>query len=273
MRSLILLLSIVSTVAAQPASTSVKADKAGEKELMKRLYAESQSIVEAARFYKMEDGQRVNVPLRKEPVFRHVDATRNEQGGGIWMVGEKGRPLAMTVLYTFPGASHWVQSIRSLSTSKNVGAVVKDRGTWTPRAAGLEFKPIPDAPKPPTSKTLRFSQMKQQARRFNGHEFWRNGRHELRLISRELHRYEDATNGIVGGAVFSIAHNTNTEVYLLIEVQEHDGRQDWYYALARFGFAELHINIDENEVWLQPLISGAGSNDPYFLFHLERKTF
>ena len=277
MRSLILFLFIVSTVAAQPASTSVEADKAGE--LTKRLFAESQSIVEAARFYKMVEGKMVDVPLRKNPVFRHVDASRNEQGGGIWMIGEKGRPLAMTVLYTFPDVPQWVHSLRSFSTSKDMGATLKDGVRWSPNKAGVEFKPIPKAPEPPESRTRRFSQMKQQSRRFSGHEFWNpnNSRFELRLLARELHRYQDPEHGIIDGAVFSIAHNTNTEVYLLIEAQVHDGKKGWYYALARFGFAELHVNIDGTEVWAQPRIgtagASAGSRDPYFLFRLDRKTF
>ena len=277
MRTLILLLLFSVGANAQTAATD---DKSAEQERMKRLFAESQSIVESARFYKIEDGKRIDVPLRKEPVFRHVDATRNEQGGGIWMIGEKGRPMAMSVLYTFPDVQQWVHSVRSLSTSKDIGATLKDGPKWSPTQPGVKFELLSDAPKPHKSARLRFSQMEQQARRFSGHEFWRDARHELRLIARELHRYSDPKNGIIDGAVFSIAHNTNTECYLMIEVQERDGMQNWHYALARFGFAELHINIDKKEVWQQPEVGTrlgdayvtAGPNDPYYLFRLERKT-
>lgn len=243
-----------------------------DEERMRKLFAESQSIVEACRFYKKENGKQIEVPLRKNPVFRHLDSTRNEQGGGIWMVGEKGRPMAMTVLYTFPQVPQWVHSVRSLSTSRDIGATLTERRTWAPREAGLKFEKLPGAPRPKTSKSLRFSQMKQQARRFSGHEFWRDARHELRLIARELHRYEDPENGIIDGAVFSIAHNTNTECYLLIEVQEQNDQQDWYYALARFGYAELHIHIDKKEVWQQPLLNTTGPESPYYLFRITRKT-
>ena len=101
--------------------------------------------------------------------------------------------------------------------------------------------------------------MKQQARRFSGYEMWQGGRHELRLLARELYRYKDPDAGIIDGALFSIAHNTNTECYLMIEAQEKDGKQGWYYALGRFGYAELHINIDKKEVWTQPQVGNEGT--------------
>ena len=244
-----------------------------EDDLLKRLHKESQSIMEEGSFFKVIDGKQVDVPLRKEPVFRHIDQTRNEQGGGVWMIGDKGRPMAMSVLYTFPDATHWVQSMRSLSPSKDIGGNLKGGNRWRPTAAGIEFKPLPKAPKPSKSKKLLFTQLKRQAQRFSGHEFWRGSRHELRLIPRELHKYEDPDNGIVTGAIFAIAHNTNPETYLVLEVQADNDQRTWQYALARFGFAELHINIDEKEVWKKPLIGSAGSRDPYYLFHLPRQTF
>ena len=258
-------------VTAQEAATETTVDK--EKELRESLSKRAQEIIESARFYKTVGGEPVDVPVRKKPLLSHNDVERSEQGG-VWLVGEKGRPTAVTVMWTKPQSTSWVFDVRSLSPETGVGGKVQGN-TWIPTRAGVEFSPIPNAGKPSTLPKLRFSQLKQQARRFSGHEIWQGGRHELRLLSRELHRYSDPENGIIDGALFSIAHNTNTECYLMVEVQEKDGKQDWYYALGRFGYAELHINIDKKEVWKQPQVgragTTAGSRDAYCQFVMRRE--
>ena len=265
---------LVASTSSLIAQVAAPADAAADKELMQKLYKESQAIAEAGSFYRLDSGKRVSVPLQKEPIYRHHDAARNEQGGGIWLIGEDGRrPMAMTVLYTSPIRSTWVQSIRSLTPSKDIGGDMKEGNRWRPNQPGLDFKPLPKAPKPSNSPKIRFSQLKQQARRFSGHEFWRDQRHELRLIPKELHKYEDEKESVELGAVFSIAHNNNAETYLVIEVRESKDGLEWWYALGRFGFAELHINIDGKEVWQRPeLRNGTSSIDPYHLFHVRKNT-
>ena len=264
-----LLLASITPLFAQDAAT----DAAG-KDLMQKLYKESQAIAEAGRFFRLDGGKRITVPVHKEPVYRHHDAARNEQGGGIWMIGEdNSRPMAMMVLYTSPTRTTWVQSVRSLSTSKDIGGDMGEGHRWRPNQPGLDFKPLPKAPKPSKSSTIRFSQMKQQARRFSGHEFWQEQRHELRLIPKELHKYEDKSQGVELGAVFSIAHNNNAETYLVLEIRKQGEELAWQYALGRFGFAELHINLDGKEIWEQPeLKQGTSSIDPYYLFHVQKNT-
>lgn len=48
---------------------------------------------------------------------------------------------------------------------------------------------------------------------------------------------------------------------------------EWYYGMARFGFAELHVQIDGEEAWEQPRIAAAGSTEPYWLFHLPKSRY
>ena len=244
-----------------------------EQKQRETLSKRAQEIIESARFYKTVNREEVDVPVRKEPLLRHSDAERGEQGGA-WLVGQQGRPTAVAVMWTKPQSTTWVFDVRSLTPETGIGASVEGN-VWNPKTAGIEFSPLPNASKPSAVPNLRFSQMKQQARRFSGHEVWQGGRHELRLLARELHRYNDPENGIVDGALFSIAHNTNTECYLLIEVQERNGKPEWYYALGRFGFAELHINIDKKEVWSQPQVgrnrTTAGPRDAYCQIVMRRK--
>ena len=238
----------------------------GEPTLRARLAKRSQEMIEAARFHQLVKDKETVVPVRKQSLIRHNDAERGEQGG-LWVVGEKGRPVAVAGIWTKPESTTWVFSARSLSSELGVGGLFMPGATpWDPETVGMKFSQIPlnkksgnrKDMKPATTASRRFSQMKLQARRFGGHEKWQGQRHELRLLPKELYRYKDPSKGIVDGALFSIAHNTNTECYLMIEVQEKDGVQDWYYALGRFGYAELHINIDKKEVWKQPQIYTEG---------------
>jgi len=243
--------------------------------LQQQLAKRSQEMIEAAKFHHLVNDKRVPLSVRKQSLIRHNDAERGEQGG-LWVIGEKGRPAAVAGIWTKPESRTWVFSARSLSPELGVGGVfMAGARPWDPETVGVEFSKIPltkgsdkrEEMKPAKSASRRFSQMKLQARRFGGHEKWQKQRHELRLLPKELYRYKDPSKGIVDGALFSIAHNTNTECYLMIEVQEKDGVQDWYYALGRFGYAELHINIDKKEVWTQPQVYTegltAGPNEAY----------
>lgn len=250
-------------------------DVASAKEATQKRIAAAEKIVEAATYYRIVDGQQEEVKLIDRPIIRPQDAVRGELGGGIWAIGDEGRPIALTVVYTFADSPTWYTSITSLASTADIGARRAEGTQWRPLKPGVVMKPLPDAPRPAERAILRLRQMKEQARRFTGHEFWNpnNQRYELRLLPQPLHRYSDEDEGIVDGCIFALAHGTNPEVYLLIEAHEQDGGQQWYYGLARFGYAEMHVNIDEEEVWEQPRIAGTSPTDPYWLFHLPKSQF
>lgn len=237
-----------------------------------RLAAESQSIIEAAQFFRLQSGKRRPVSLLQKPVFSHVDTERKEQGW-IWLIGKQGRPLAMSVVYLNADEPHWVHAVRSLATTKNMGADLINGVRWRPKSAGVTFRPLPKAPtKINRSPRLRLAQLKQQARRFDGYEGDRKKRTELRLMPRELHRYTDADRDITDGAVFSIAHGNNPEAYLMLEIRQPDGgKPSWHYALARFTFAQVQVSLDGKDVWKQPALSTARPEEPYFIFHVRRQ--
>jgi hypothetical protein len=112
--------------------------------------------------------------------------------------------------------------------------------------------------------------MRSLARRFQAHQFWDpdNSRFELRLLAQPLHRYEDPDRGLVEGGLFILANNTNPEVVLLLEAARHDsGAAAWQYALARLGHAEMHVSLDDVEVWSVPRVDALPADSPYWLFY------
>jgi hypothetical protein len=73
------------------------------------------------------------------------------------------------------------------------------------------------------------------------------------LIPKPFYSYEikdgDAT---LGGALFAICQDTNTDVILCIEARRIDANYRWHYACASFADWELHVQLDDVEVWSDP---------------------
>ncbi len=230
-----------------------------------------QQVAESMRFHREIDGRREPVELVKRPVLRYADTPRTDKDGAVWVVGAEGRPLGMMVVYTKSGFSpgHWIRAVTSLCPSNTLRGTTKDRISWSPNGAGVTMQPLPGDVPSTSSRTKRLSQMKQLVRRFSGHEFWpADSRHELRLLVKPLHRYEDTEAGILDGAVFALAHDLNPEAFVIVEAHDTSVGPAWNYAIARFGFAELHVEMDNKEVWQRAIISSTAPTEPYWLFHL-----
>ncbi|MCC9603442.1 hypothetical protein LOC67_23075 [Stieleria sp. JC731] len=272
--------SIVITAIAAPAYAQVAevvaaADETAESEESSGIAQESKSIVSEGKFYRLINGESASVPLVEKPVLNHLDSERGEQGG-VWVVGNQDeRPVAIISLWTRRDSTFWVYSVASLSEQNRIEATLGSDIRWAPQPFQLEFHSLTLDAAPSNSAPIRYSQLKRIARLFSGHEYWQDSRHELRILAREMYRYQDPQKGILDGAVFSIAHNTNTECFLLLEAFEKDGKKSWRYALRRNGFAKLHIHFDGKEVWTRPTIGINGNTadptDAYYLFTLPRK--
>jgi hypothetical protein len=234
--------------------------------------AEVQRVAESMTFFREKSGEREEVPIVADPVLRYTDAPRSDRDGGVWVIGDEGKPLGMMVVYTKTGfdKGHWIQAVTSLCPNNSLKGVSHDRANWNPLQAGVSMQAFPQAPEPSTEPAARLRQMKALARRFTGHEFWpADSRHELRLLVQPLYRYQEPDVGILEGAIFALAHDTNPEVFVIIEAVQRDGATEWQYGVGRFGFAELHVALDGEEVWTRDIISSTTSTEPYWLFHLQ----
>jgi len=211
------------------------------------------------------------VDLIDHPLLTYGDSARSNENGTLWAWGTSGRPLALLELYQpTGGATNWVHAITLTSTHK-VAMKTPVAAAWTPKETQINPEKFPDAPSPSDKEATRARQLKELARRFTAHEFWDpdNSRFELRLLVQPVHRYSDSEFGIHDGAVFVLAHGTNPEVLLLIEALGKSLEEArWHYNLARLGSAELHVELDEKEVWKQNRTPGVvgKSTDPYWLF-------
>jgi hypothetical protein len=206
---------------------------------------------ETLRFEDMETG--AEIERVENPVFRYTEPVRGPTQGAMWLWGQKGRPVAVLEMIR-EGNLDWycfhATSDKPFKLSARSGEV------WTPKSSDLRFQPLPNAPPPAESPAHRMRQMKEFVLKFTAHEYWVNGRHEMRILPAAVHRYEDQDQRLIDGAIFVIAVGTHPEATLFLEaVQPADGAKPiWKFAIGRSGAAEMVVKYNDKEVHHLPLI-------------------
>ncbi|HVA47611.1 MAG TPA: hypothetical protein VNH11_14675 [Pirellulales bacterium] len=68
--------------------------------------------------------------------------------------------------------------------------------------------------------------------------------------------------------MFAFAMGTNPEALLFLEARDDaDGQSSWYFGLARRGSsAEIHVLLDEKEVWCVRPMTRVTPQDPFCHF-------
>ncbi|HEY1376817.1 MAG TPA: hypothetical protein VGF55_08480 [Gemmataceae bacterium] len=219
----------------------------------------SEEIEQSVRWYDVlpEDGA---APLTPVPVIRWRNVTRGQEGEAMMVVWPRnGRPVAMASI--FPWGAAMTHEFDSLSRESKLVAREDGRVIWSPKAAGVEFKEVPNAPKPAKSPAERLRQMKAIAAEFKatmtGWAGDNSDREELRLLPRPLYRY-DLTGAkapqppLVDGGLFAYVMGTDPEVVLALEAVGTADRADWQYALVRATSGGLEVKLGDRVVWTAP---------------------
>jgi hypothetical protein len=224
-------------------------DAAKKEEAAKRL-REMQHRARAITAYKLRGDVSEQVELIPDPLLRFNDPTRDRHDGTVWAWGQRGRPIAVLTLELNPHRDVWYYELVSLSTD-SIAATQGDRWRWSPQEPGLDLQVFRHAPAPADTESGRLRQLKDLARRFTACEFWRSERRsELRLLPQPMHRYSDPDSAPSDGGIFILAHGTNPEIILVIELgRERSAAPTWRYGLARLSAADLSVSLDDREVW------------------------
>ena len=70
-------------------------------------------------------------------------------------------------------------------------------------------------------------------------------------------------------AIFLLAYDNNPQILLLIEIlRPAAGEARWQYLLARVSSADLHILLDDNEVWQQDRTPGIIGRPTDYYWHM-----
>ena len=232
-----------------------------------------QGIADRVTLHTDASGERRQIARVGEPVYKYVDPARRHANGAVWAWGRSGRPEALLTLSTYHesgGAEAWLYEFTSLAPTPLVGSLGDGR-FWAPAEPGIQQRPIPNAPAPAGDDRTRLRQMKELTRRVKGFEYFvppgqgAPERYELRLLSQPVCRYSDPASGLIDGAVFLFVYGTDPEVALLVEATRAGTPAPvWKYALARIAGAELHVELDEHEVWTKPAVRETGARAVYW---------
>lgn len=192
-------------------------------------------------------------PMRLELVAQPV---LNWDGSAfVWL--RDGRPEVIGALWTRvnprSGRLEHGHAFHSLSEHP-LTARLDSQLIWSPKAPGLEFKPVAGAAAADGDSRRRTVQLRSLAREFSAVQ-WKGGRSQLRMLTQPIFRYEPTAGGTKDGAIFAFTNTefgTDPDALLLLETREFEGKLRWEYAFARFHYMELSGNHRDREVWRVP---------------------
>ncbi len=207
----------------------------------------------------------------EHPVLRFTAPLWGGHHGTVWVWGKRGRPVAVLEMFRQADGLFWHQALHTTSDVP-ITLTAPNGNMWKPQGNSLTIKRLPDAPTPAETPAGRVRQMKAFAQKFTAHEFWAHvpdrPRHELRLLTAPVHRYEDRDHQLIDGAMFIIAQGTNPEVTLFLEAihPPEEPKPIWQYGLGRTGLAEIVVLYDEKEIFRAPPLRTEvfPSHNPYW---------
>lgn len=199
------------------------------------------------------DGEH-ELTLNPKSVLRWTNPEVARVYGDVYLWTRDGRPEALISFYK-GWKPNWpfTAEMHSLSldpiTGKREGAVL-----WRPTKPGVEFKDVPDVPRPADSAPRRLQQMRTLAGQFSAQlmDERRNRageRQELRLLTRPLYRYPTGEGEVLDGGLFAIVMGTDPEVFLLLEARRASEKLTWQYGFARMNVDAMTVRFKEQEVW------------------------
>lgn len=189
-----------------------------------------------------------------QPIFRHAQPARGNDVGAVWLwVDRENRPVAIGDTFTWSenkAERHVTQEFHSL-VGVALDARLDGQRLWTPPAPGVEWRVIPDSPAAGETKAARSREARAIVRRFSGHTVdGQKGRWELRIAPQPVHQYDlEGPQERQAGALFALCQGTDPEVWIALECRRTAEGLRWHYAPAMFTDHEVHVALDDKEVW------------------------
>ncbi len=233
------------------------------------------AIADSVTVEKISGDDRLRLERLPEPVYRFDDPARQYSDGTVWAWGRDGRPAALLTLSKDRSPTEglrWIAELTSL-TPGPISATVPGIGKWQPSGAVIVMKKFSGAAPPADDPAKRLRQMKELVRQFKVYEYFkpnnlsRRERYELRALPQPVHRYADETSGLIDGGLFTISYGLNPELILLVEAnREGPSGPAWSYGFARIAIAEIHVDLEGQEVWTHRGGFSRGPTDTYWTF-------
>jgi hypothetical protein len=254
-------------ILAQPPADDGASATASAREKRERLLEFYTSEAAGYTFHRDAEHHE-KLALRRKPVFVWNNVVRNNgQDGAVFVWTYGGRAEVIGTFFSLPenGLSALAPNrdlcheFHSLSLSVLAVSRSPRANQWTPKAPGITLTPIPGAPPPARSASLRLTQMRALARDFTAKTQDSEDRHwDLRLLPQPLYRYESTDPGVLDGADFAFVTSAGTdpEAILVLEARnsEEGNAPVWHFAVARFTDLRLWVSHQGNIVFTTTFI-------------------
>jgi hypothetical protein len=223
---------------------------------------------ELAEQFKMQaapGGDQKPFELRPKPIFRYSDQPRGFVDATLWAwgpAGSSGRPSVIAKIeaaVTPDKVPIWHFCVASLADGL-VTADFEEVRRFAAAKPGFELRSIPGAPEPADKPAARQRQMKELVARFaatitnTNPDSKKLEPQEMRLLASPIHRYADEARGLVDGMIFGLTTNgTNPDMLVVIESQATaNAPAAWKFGIVKMTIAEVHVRLDQGEVWMSP---------------------
>jgi hypothetical protein len=211
--------------------------------------------------------------MEPEPVLRWTNHLGRRFYGDVYVWTHEGRPeVVASVTSVFAAKPFTYTEIQSLSAGRPILSR-DEKVVWEPAEPGVEFKPLPGAPKPGATAGARLLQMRALAGEFTvvaDYGIDKEEKENLRLLVTPVYRYQSAEQGVVDGGLFALTKGIDPDAFLLLEVRGKKDAVEWHYALARFnGSCGLKATRKDAVMWEAVRLPGKTISDPkqpYFNF-------
>ena len=200
--------------------------------------------------------------------------TESKNHGELFLWTDRGRPAAVLSMYEYSGTTgvvheHYEWISLALGPIQATGP-----RNWSPAIAGIELKPIPEAPPPADSPLRRLGQMRDLSADFTADKTSRQGvTRPIRLMNQPLFRYEPGDEKVIDGALFAFVEGTDPDVFLCLEARLLNEKPTWHYGLARVVRLPVAASYKGKPVWTARLLSVAESHErketPYSIFGIK----
>ncbi len=247
--ALLVSLSLFSSLSAEdkPDRTSVEKSDA-EKLAAQRLEFMKKSVKDYE--FLLGPDFKAKLTVEPEPRLRFTNPVSGLQDGGFFLwKNESGRPMVGAQVF-LTGDNLWIHEFQSLApvlfrVSRG------DKNIWEPKRAGVEVKPVPDAPVPAAGAVQRLVQMRDIAKRFMASDEFegRPQSDELRLLTKPLVRFGAENSDTLDGTLFVHAHGTDPELMIVLEALKSESGYRWHYSLAPMTGYALKASLDSKPVW------------------------
>ena len=271
---IIVAFSAIAIVAPCQAQQENKTDEAATK---KAVTAHWLGVADSlAKDYVFTPGDAVKSPftLQDKAIFRHTQTVRGDDIGAVYVWKEaSGRPAIIGVIFAWSqGRNRWVMNEFHSLHKNGIAMDLPGKKSWTTEQPGLQWQPFPKADPPDSSELKQKLQAKALSRRVTANATDpAKARWELRLVPTAIYEYSTPKEGVRYGGVFSLCQGTDTELLVIVEARQADGRAEWYYAFAPFTDYQLAVSIDEEKVWESPEGTVSENGKPHYWDFLEQR--